>query len=110
MRRLCSIAFSMTLVAGVAAQQAPSMTGAPAAQVPAVLREVGFDQKLDQPLPLDVELTDEHGGVVTLGDFFGERPVVLSFVYYGCPMLCVQSLSSLASTLGVMAETPGSDF
>ena len=34
----------------------------------------------------------------------------LSFVYYGCPMLCLQSLSSLASTHGVVAENPGEDF
>jgi protein SCO1/2 len=61
-------------------------------------------------LPLDVELTDEHGRAVVIGDYFGKRPVVLAFVYYGCPMLCPQSLSSLAATLGVLSETPGRDF
>ena len=45
-----------------------------------------------------------------LGDYFGTRPVVLAFVYYGCPMLCLQSLSGLASTLGVMSQNPGKDF
>ena len=45
-----------------------------------------------------------------IGDYFGKRPVVLAFVYYGCPMLCLQSLSSLASTLGVLSENPGEDF
>jgi protein SCO1/2 len=92
-----------------AAQQSPA-AGAPAAELPPILREVGFDQKLNQALPLDVELTDEHGGAVKIGDFFGKRPVVLSFVYYGCPMLCLQSLSSLAATLGVLSENPGEDF
>ena len=61
-------------------------------------------------LPLDVEFTDEHGRAVKIGDYFGKRPVVLAFVYYGCPMLCLQSLSSLAATLGVMSENPGDDF
>ena len=61
-------------------------------------------------LPLDVELTDEHGRAVKIGEYFGKRPVVLSFVYYGCPMLCLQSLSSLAATLGVLSENPGDDF
>ena len=70
----------------------------------------GFDQNLNQMLPLDVELTDEHGRTVKIGDYFGKRPVVLSFVYYGCPMLCLQSLSSLAATLGVLSENPGEDF
>ena len=45
-----------------------------------------------------------------IGDYFGKRPVVLAFVYYGCPMLCLQSLSSLAATLGVLSENPGEDF
>jgi protein SCO1/2 len=92
------------------AQPKPTTTGVPAAELPPQLREVGFDQNLDQMLPLDVELTDEHGRTVKIGDYFGTRPVVLSFVYYGCPMLCLQSLSSLAATLGVVAETPGEDF
>ena len=93
-----------------AAQPRPNAGGAPAAELPPMLREVGFDQNLNQPLPLDVELTDEHGRAVQIGDYFGKRPVVLSFVYYGCPMLCLQSLSSLAATLGVLSETPGEDF
>ena len=84
--------------------------GTPAAEVPAQLREVGFDQNLNEMLPLDVEFTDEQGRLVKIGDYFGKRPVVLAFVYYGCPMLCVQSLSSLAATLGVLSEDPGEDF
>ncbi|HUP38593.1 MAG TPA: SCO family protein [Vicinamibacterales bacterium] len=92
------------------AQSQPATTGLPAAEVPPQLRDVGFDQNLNQLLPLDVALVDEHGRPVTIGDYFGKRPVVLSFVYYGCPMLCLQSLSSLAATLGVLSENPGDDF
>jgi protein SCO1/2 len=58
----------------------------------------------------DTEFKYENGRTVKIGDYFGERPVVLSFVYYGCPMLCLQCLSSLASTLGVLSENPGEDF
>jgi len=103
--------FSLSLLAANAfAQPRPVETGVPASQLPAPIREVGFDQNLDQMLPLDVPFTDEHGRTVKIGDYFGRRPVVLAFVYYGCPMLCLQSLSSLASTLGVLSETPGDDF
>ncbi len=95
----------------LSAQSRPTMTGVPAGERPEALREVGFDQNLDQALPLDTEFVDEHGRTVRIGDYFGKgRPVVLAFVYYGCPMLCLQSLSSLASTLGVLAENPGDDF
>ena len=92
------------------AQARPSDSGLPAAAVPSALQEVGFDQNLNQMLPLDAEFKDEHGRSIRIGEYFGRRPVVLAFVYYGCPMLCLQSLNSLASTLGVMAETPGDAF
>jgi protein SCO1/2 len=94
----------------VVAQSRPTASGVPAAELPTALREVGFDQNLNHMLPLDVEFNDEHGRMVRIGDFFGTRPVVLAFVYYGCPMLCLQSLSSLASTLAVLSERPGDDF
>jgi protein SCO1 len=103
-------ALSRTLPLIFIASSALAQPGLPAAEVPAQLRDVGFDQHLNQLLPLDVEFTDEHGRTVTIGDYFGKRPVVLSFVYYGCPMLCLQSLSSLAATLGVLSENPGEDF
>ena len=92
------------------AQRGPTDSGLPAASLPAALREVGFDQNLNQMLPLDTEFRDEQGRTITIGSYFGDRPVVLAFVYYGCPMLCLQSLSSLASTLGVMSQEPGEDF
>lgn len=101
---------ALLLTTSALAQSPPSPAGAPAAEVPAQLREVGFDQNLDRMLPLGVEFKDEQGRTVKIGDYFGKRPVVLAFVYYGCPMLCLQSLSSLASTLSVLAEHPGEDF
>ena len=111
MRIFVAIAFVvLAFTPAVFAQALPTTSGAPAAEVPAKLRDVGFDQRLDKTLPLDVEFTDEHGRTVKLAEYFGKRPVVLAFVYYGCPMLCLQSLSSLAATLGVLSENPGNDF
>jgi protein SCO1/2 len=97
------------------------MTGAPtagykrepgtvASAVPAPLREIGFDQNLDQHVPLDTPLVDEAGRSVRLGDYFGKRPVVLVFAYYDCPMLCTQVINGLASALGVLSLQPGKDF
>ncbi len=88
----------------------PDQPGLPAAVVPSVLREVGFDQHPNQQIPPDLQFMDEDGHPVRLGDYFGQRPVVLSLVYYGCPMLCTQTLNSLASTVGVLSEEPGRDF
>jgi protein SCO1/2 len=84
--------------------------GIPSSVVPKPLREVGYDQHLDERVPLDIPFADESGRTVRLGDYFGARPVVLALVYYDCPMLCTQVLNSLTSALGVLSLDPGRDF
>ncbi len=84
--------------------------GVPSSQMPAVLAEVRFDQRLNEQLPLDVAFSDEEGRRVTLGDYFGKKPVVLAFVYYECPMLCTQVLNGLTTSLTVLEETVGREF
>ena len=78
-------------------------------QIP-VLREIGIDQKLNGQLPLDLEFTDEHGATVKLGQYFGQRPIVLALVYYGCPMLCTQVLNGLAGSLQGMSYSVGKEY
>jgi len=78
--------------------------------LPKALREVGIDQHLNEQLPLDVTLLDENGQPVKLGQYFGKRPVVLSLVYYNCPMLCTQVLNGMATAFRVMAFTPGTEY
>jgi protein SCO1/2 len=84
--------------------------GRPAGESPTILRDIGFDQKLGDTLPLEIPLRDEAGRDVRLRDFFGRRPVVLSLVYYDCPMLCTVSLNGLASALDVLTLGMGKDF
>ena len=78
--------------------------------IPAPLREIGFDQNLDKPVPLDTPFRDESGRTVTLGEYFGRRPVVMVFAYYDCPMLCTMVINGLASALDVLSLEPGRDF
>ena len=82
----------------------------PAGEAPRILRDVGFDQRLGEKVPLDAVFRDESGRVVKLGDYFGTRPVVLSLAYYECPMLCTVVLNGLASALDVVSYDPGRDF
>jgi protein SCO1 len=84
--------------------------GIPSSQMPSVLSQVSFDQRLNEQLPLDLQFTDEAGRRVRLGTYFGTKPVVLAFVYYECPMLCTQVLNGLTSSLTVLAETVGREF
>src|SRR5688572_8963491 len=84
--------------------------GPPSSQMPAVLQKVAFEQRLNEPLPLDLPFKDENGVAVKLGDYFGRKPVVLAFVYYECPMLCTQVLNGLESALRVLNESVGKEF
>ena len=79
-------------------------------QLPQVLKKVAVDQHLNQQLPLNATFVDETGKVVKLGDYFGKHPVILSLVYYNCPMLCSEELDGLASALEMVKLTPGKDF
>jgi protein SCO1/2 len=91
----------------------PSMAGAqalPADTRPPALKEVGFDQRLGEALPLDLALRDESGRTVALRDFFGRRPVVLSIVYYDCPMLCTLTLNGLVGALLPLSFDVGREF
>jgi protein SCO1/2 len=81
-----------------------------AAGLPEPLREVGFDQKLGEAVPLDLAFRDADGRAVTLGDFFDGRPVALSLVYYDCPMLCPLTLSGLAQSLKPLELSAGDEF
>jgi protein SCO1/2 len=76
----------------------------------ALLAEVGLDQKLNQQIPLDLNFRDEAGKTVKLGDYFGEKPVILTLVYYQCPMLCTQVLNAVERGLTNVSLDIGKQF
>lgn len=82
-RRASVAANAGVLVFGLAitapAQDHSSVTPAP---------RVGIEQHLNNQVPLDLKFRDETGKTVTLGSYFGRKPVVLSLVYFGCRMMC----------------------
>jgi len=79
--------------------------------LPETLKTVGIEQKLGEQLPLDTELKDEDGRSVKLGTYFNSgRPVVLTFVYYECPMLCNQVLNGLTGSLKGVSFDAGKEF
>jgi protein SCO1/2 len=85
-------------------------SGMPSSQTPTALSRVSFEQRLNEQLPLELPFKDEDGHAVKLGDYFGRKPVVLTFVYYECPMLCTEVLNGLESALRVLNETIGKEF
>ncbi|HXJ16372.1 MAG TPA: SCO family protein [Candidatus Polarisedimenticolia bacterium] len=77
---------------------------------PDLLKDVSIDQKLNSSIPLNLVFRDEHGRSVELGRYFGRKPVVLSLVYYTCPMLCTQVLNGLDRALKEIPMSIGKDF
>jgi len=85
--------------------------GTTSSGLPKTLQEVGIEQKLNAPLPLDTEFKDENGKIVKLGEYFGkQRPVILALVYYECPMLCNEVLNGLTGSLKGNSLDAGKDF
>ncbi|HUI82916.1 MAG TPA: SCO family protein [Candidatus Binatia bacterium] len=111
-----ALQLALLALATFAVAQAPSSFGdrsiQPASQVkPPDLANIGIDQRLNQPLPLELQFRDESGQTVRLGDYFHDgRPVILNLVYYTCPMLCGEELAGEASALSLLKFTPGKEY
>jgi protein SCO1/2 len=78
--------------------------------LPPVLSQVGIDQRLGEQLPLDARFRDESGKAVQLRDYFSGKPVVLSFAYYTCPMLCPMTLEGMEKVMRQLPFNLGREF
>src|SRR5688572_33487026 len=103
---------SLTLMAVVVSAQgeAPGVRPAhapPSSQMPVVLQKVAFEQRLNQPLPLDLPFRDENGVAVKLGDYFGRKPVVPALGYSDSRWLGRRWPKGLGIERGVLAGSLG---
>lgn len=103
MKRTVGLLFLTAMTAAIASGQA----GMPN---PNLFEEVGIDQKLDEQIPLELTFRNEQGETVRLGQYFGEKPVIVSLVYYSCPMLCTQILNGMVETFRIVNFTAGREF
>lgn len=76
----------------------------------AFLKEIAFDQKLGAQLPLDLPFTDDTGKVVRLGEYFGQKPVLMLITYFNCTMLCPLLLDGLVRALRPISFDIGQQF
>jgi protein SCO1/2 len=94
---------------------APAQPGTASGQaapggMPSPFQRLGFDQKVGLRVPAGLVFRDETGRTVRIGDYFGKRPVVLSLVYFGCPMLCPLTLNGLTRSLKTLSFDAGREF
>jgi protein SCO1/2 len=109
-RAIATIALLLASTSIARAQAVPSNIGVNSSTMPAQLKNVGFDPQLNVQIPLDLPFVDENGSNVQLRDYFKQKPVVLAFVYYGCPMLCNQVEQGVVGALRMLSFTPGRDY
>ncbi len=81
-------------------------TGGPGTDTkPAMLEGVTVVERLGQKVPLDLPFTDGHGHTAPLRSYVsGRRPIVLTLVYYRCPMLCNVLLGGLVKDLRALDD------
>ncbi len=109
-RKIIGIAALLLGTCTLRAQTIPGNVGPTAATMPAALQNVGFEPPLNGQMPLDLAFRDETGRNVQLREYFGQKPVVLAFVYYGCPMLCDQVEQGVVGVLRMLSFNPGHDY
>jgi protein SCO1/2 len=106
-KSLTRLAVGMLLLA--AASGSPSFS-ALAQPISPIMRQIGIDQRLGHQLPLDLTFRDESGKAVQLREFFGGKPVILTFAYYECPMLCTLVLNGTLTAMRAIPLELGRDY
>jgi protein SCO1 len=107
------LALALASAAGVRAQVSDygqKQMGEVSDQPPALLKKIQITQNLNAQIPLNLQFRDETGKTVSLGDYFGKRPAILSMVYYQCKMLCPEEINGLVGALEMVKFNPGKDF
>ena len=77
---------------------------------PAITRGVDIKQKLNGQIPLDLVFKDETGQTLPLRTYFGDKPVVLSLVYFRCGSVCPISMRETTTSLSSLPMKPGTDY
>jgi protein SCO1/2 len=99
-------ALVLVALAGVAASSASAQQ----LTTPAILNRVSITQNLNAQIPPDLVFRDETGNSVRIGDFFGQKPILLSLVYFDCPALCTEVLNGELRTMKAISLDLGKDF
>lgn len=82
---------------------------APAAAAPPDDPPAGLVERLGERVPGDLELRDEQGAPVRLGDLL-DRPTLLALVYFRCAGICSPLLNGLSDVVERTGLRPGRDF
>lgn len=78
---------------------------------PAILDDIGVDEKLGDTIPMDLRFANSEGDSVSIADLIESgKPVLLNPLYYECPVLCSLVLDAVFKVVDDLSWTPGSDY
>jgi protein SCO1/2 len=75
-----------------------------------IAARAGLEQKLNAQVPVDAVFRDEQGKAAGLGNFFGNKPVILALAYYECPNLCTLVLNGVLQTAQDLKFDAGKEY
>jgi protein SCO1/2 len=101
--KYCTLIILLVLVIHPAKAQSPTLSN--------ILSNVGLDQKLNNQIPLDLTFRNERGDTVPLSAYIGgNKPAVISLVYYECPELCTEILNGMVMAFRQIPFQLGKDY
>jgi protein SCO1/2 len=104
----CAVVCGLVGIAN-AGPETPDTTVANSQQA-SLLASVDWTQNLGNKVPLDLTFVDDQGKAVKLGDYFGSRPVILTLMYFECPMLCGEVINGTFQGMQDLKFKAGHDF
>lgn len=75
--------------------------------VPGLVR---FEQRLDEQVPLGLTFRNENDQPVELGQYVGDKPVILALSYFECETLCPLVRQGLVKALQPLTFVAGDEF
>ena len=104
---LVAASLALTSAAEAAPVQAPDRTE----EAPKRLKGVDVIERLGDRVPETLAFHDHDGKAVTLADYLhGDLPVILTFNYSTCPMLCSLQLNAFVTGLKTLDFMAGKQF
>ncbi len=78
---------------------------------PAILEDIGVDEKLGERIPSDLTFANSQGDSVSIGELMQDgKPVLLNPLYYECPSLCGLVQEAVFDVVQEMDWSPGTDY
>lgn len=78
---------------------------------PAILDEVGVEEKLGDNIALELTFATSEGDSISIADLMKEgKPVLLNPLYYECPTLCGLVLDAVLNVVHELSWSPGNEY